>query len=161
MTLAVLIVEDEALLALELEDVLKAGGHEVVGPAMSKREATRLAEERRVDLALVDVHLLDGPTGVEVARQLTALGVPVVFMTANLRRIPEDFAGALGVVEKPYTLHGLDNALAYVARRLSGDPPPDVPPSLLLAPSVRSSGRAHGRPPEQPSLQSSSASGPG
>lgn len=135
MTLAVLVVEDEALLALELEDVLAENGHAVIGPAMSKREAVRLAEETRPDLALVDVHLLDGPTGVDVARHLAGQGIPVVFMTANVRRIPPDFAGAIGVVEKPYTAGGLQNALAWLARRLRGDAGGDAPPSLTLSPA--------------------------
>jgi DNA-binding response OmpR family regulator len=136
MSLAVLVVEDEALLALELEDILTENGHEVIGPAMSRHQAARLAEERRPDLALVDVHLLDGPTGVEIAQHLTGKGIPVVFMTANVRRIPDDFAGALGVVEKPYTMHGLQNALSYLVRRLRGERSATVPPSLRLAPSA-------------------------
>jgi len=136
MSLAVMIVEDEALLALELEDVLQESGHAVLGPAMSRNQAVRLAEERRPDLALVDVHLLDGPTGVEVARHLSDKGVPVVFMTANVRRIPDDFAGAIGVIEKPYTAHGLRNALTYVTRRLRGEHPSPVPPSLLISPGA-------------------------
>ncbi|BBE70723.1 response regulator [Oharaeibacter diazotrophicus] len=136
MSLAVMVVEDEALLALELEDVLQENGHRVLGPAMSRNQAVRLAEETRPDLALVDVHLLDGPTGVEVARHLSSKGVPVVFMTANVRRIPEDFAGAIGVIEKPYTTNGLQNALTYVVKRLHGEPPPTVPASLTMSPTI-------------------------
>ena len=67
----VLIVEDEVLLAVELEHVLEDAGHHVVGHAMEAAEAISLAGQHRPDLALVDVHLQDGPTGVDAARALT------------------------------------------------------------------------------------------
>ena len=56
-------------------------------------------------------------------------------MTANPKRIPEDFAGALGVMGKPYTTNGLISAVSFVADTLEagGEPPP--PWSLQLAPS--------------------------
>ncbi|MFL5194065.1 MAG: response regulator, partial [Microvirga sp.] len=66
------------------------------------------------------IHLADGPTGVDVARQLAAQHqVTVLFMTANAKRIPEDFAGAWGVIAKPYTERGVREALAYV---MAGQP---------------------------------------
>jgi CheY-like chemotaxis protein len=74
-----------------------------------------LAEAMRPDLAFVDIHLADGPTGVEVARHLhESLGATVLFMTANARRIPEDRAGAKGVISKPYTECGVHQAIAHV-----------------------------------------------
>jgi two-component system, response regulator PdtaR len=113
-SLRILIVEDEILIALELECLLQDAGHDVVGIAASSAEAIALAEEMRPDLAFVDIDLVDGPTGVDVARRLTdALNVTVLFMTANAKRIPEDFAGAKGVISKPYTEQGVRQAIAY------------------------------------------------
>jgi CheY-like chemotaxis protein len=114
-SLRILIVEDETLIALELESLLQDAGHEVVGIAASSQEAIALSSSHRPDLAFVDVHLADGPTGIEVARSLAGQGVTVLFMTANAKRIPEDYAGAQGIIAKPYTERGVRQALAYVS----------------------------------------------
>lgn len=116
--LRILVVEDEILIALELEGLLQDYGHEVVGIAATSTSAMALAADLKPELAFVDIHLADGPTGVEVARRLAAdLRVAVLFMTANAKRIPPDFAGALGVIAKPYTERGVQQALAYVFQR--------------------------------------------
>jgi CheY-like chemotaxis protein len=114
-SLRVLIVEDEILIALELESLLQDAGHSVVGIAASSDEAFAMGGEFRPDLAFVDVHLADGPTGVEVARRLAREhGIMVLFMTANAKRIPDDFAEAHGVIAKPYTERGVQQAIDYV-----------------------------------------------
>ncbi|TNC67230.1 response regulator [Rubellimicrobium roseum] len=136
--LRVLIVEDEALLAYALEEDLRDAGHDVVGLAPSSREAIQLAERTRPELALVDIHLLDGPTGVEVARAIAGSGVTtVLFMTANVKRIPDDFAGAVGVIGKPYTANGIENAIAFVGEALKDGAEPPPPWSLQLAPHLQ------------------------
>lgn len=129
----VMIVEDEVLLALELESELEDAGHRVIGQAMSSKDALAIVAERRPDFAFVDIHLLDGPTGIGVGRHLTSIGVPFVFMTGNVKRIPEDFAGAWGAIEKPYSVNGFRHSLSYFKRRLEGkDDGGDIPPSLRL-----------------------------
>jgi CheY-like chemotaxis protein len=100
-SLRILIVEDEILIALELESLLQDAGHEVLGIAASADEAVSMGRDLGPDLAFVDIHLADGPTGIEVARQLARHGVMVLFMTANAKRIPDDFAQAHGVIAKP------------------------------------------------------------
>lgn len=122
--LRILVVEDEVLIALELEYLLEDLGHVSVGVAVSSAEAVALARRAAPDLALVDIHLADGPTGVEVARQLGGdPSITVVFMTANAKRIPPDFAGALGVIAKPYSERAVASALDYVTRRRAGQAP--------------------------------------
>ena len=114
-SLRILIVEDEILIALELESLLQDLGHDIAGIAVSSADALALGQDLKPDLAFVDIHLADGPTGVDVARHLASEhGVTVLFMTANAKRIPEDFAGAWGVIAKPYTERGVREALAYV-----------------------------------------------
>jgi CheY-like chemotaxis protein len=113
-SLRILIVEDEILIALELESLLQDAGHEVVAIAASSKDAIALGQRMCPDLAFVDIHLTDGPTGVNAARRLRELGATVLFMTANAKRIPEDCAGASGVIGKPYTERGVHQALAYV-----------------------------------------------
>lgn len=134
--LNVLIVEDEVLLATELSYLLEEVGCRDVGHAMSSDEAIALASRLQPDLALVDVHLRDGPTGVEVARRIAGdCGGVALFMTANVKRLPEDFAGACGVIGKPYSEHGVKTALNYLKFCLREGHAPGLPPAgFQLAP---------------------------
>lgn len=135
--LNVLIVEDEVLLAVELSYLIEEVGCRDVGHAMSSDEAIALASSLRPDLALVDVHLRDGPTGVDVARAIANdCGGVALFMTANVKRLPEDFAGACGVIGKPYSEHGVKMALRYLDTCLRVGHAPGLPPAgLQLAPA--------------------------
>jgi CheY-like chemotaxis protein len=135
--LNVLIVEDEVLLAAELAYLVEEVGCRHVGHAMSSAEARSLADQLRPDLALVDVHLTDGPTGIEVARAIADdCGGVALFMTANVKRLPADFAGACGVIGKPYSEHGVKKALAFLSVCLrEGHAPGPVPVGLELAPA--------------------------
>ena len=139
--LRVLIVEDEALLLMQLEMILEDAGHIVVGTAMSATEAIRVAEDTRPDLAFVDVHLLDGSTGLTVAQHLrTAHHTLVVFLTANAKRIPDDYVGAAGVITKPYSQAGITTAIAFLHECIRRPPPmSDLPLGFTLAPSYQRS----------------------
>jgi response regulator of citrate/malate metabolism len=134
--LNVLIVEDEVLLAIELGYLVEEAGCRDVGHAMSSDEAMTLAANLRPDLALVDVHLRDGPTGIDVARTIARdCGGVALFMTANVKRLPADLAGACGVIGKPYSEHGVKTALGFLAACLrTGHAPGPAPVGLSLAP---------------------------
>lgn len=132
-SLRVLIVEDEALLSLYLQECIEDAGHTVVGIAATSREAIDLAVQARPDLAFVDVNLLDGNTGIEAARVMAQQHrVLVVFMTANQKLIPGDFAGAAGLVAKPYSQKGLLSALGYIENCMGKKIAAGKPPSSLL-----------------------------
>jgi DNA-binding LytR/AlgR family response regulator len=135
--LKVLIVEDEALLAMELESLVEEAGHSVVGWATSSVEAKSMVESTDADIAFVDIHLTDGPTGVEVAEYIgEKKRSMVVFMTANPKRIPEHFAGAIGVIAKPYTMNGLTSALRYLQEGVRRPPPVSTRPAgFTLSPA--------------------------
>ena len=137
--LRILVVEDEVLIALELECLLEDLGHVSVGVAGCAADAIALGRTARPDVALVDIHLVDGPTGVEVARALSGdPRVTVVFMTANAKRIPPDFAGALGVIAKPYSERVVASALDYVAQCRAGrTPSTEGLDGFSLAPSAQ------------------------
>lgn len=81
----ILVVEDEALIAMLIEDSLREAGAEIVGPSPSVVEALRLISavetEGSLDAAVLDVRLGDD-TVLAVADQLATLGVPFVFVTA-------------------------------------------------------------------------------
>ncbi|MFN3506732.1 MAG: response regulator [Allorhizobium sp.] len=129
----IMIVEDEALLALELELEVEAAGHVVVGTAPSRKAALDIIEQSQPDFAFVDVHLSDGPTGIDIGRRLAELKVPFVFVTGNIKRIPDDFVGAIGAIEKPYTMNGLQNALTYISAAIAGGDGVPPPPGLILS----------------------------
>jgi CheY-like chemotaxis protein len=126
--LRVMIVEDQALLAMELELVLGDAGCDVVGCAMDSAGALVIAERERPELALVDINLLDGMTGPQIAHRLVVdQGAAVVFLTANPEQIPEGFAGALGAVSKPFdeqTIRAVVGfAREFIEHRRIGEPP--------------------------------------
>jgi DNA-binding response OmpR family regulator len=145
-SLNVLIVEDEVLVAAELAWIVEQAGHRVIAEAISSDEAWEAAASNKPDLALVDVHLHDGPTGVELARRIaTECGAMVLFMTANQKRIPEDYAGAAGLISKPYSTHGIEDALAYVAHCMEHGCAQGAPPhSLSIAPRFAEQWRRSG-----------------
>ena len=129
----VMIVEDEMLLAMELEHEVETAGHAVVGIAATSGQAMALVGETPPQFAFVDVHLQDGPTGVDVGRLLAERQIPYVFVSGNIKKLPDDFAGAIGAIEKPYTVNGMANALAYLSAIIGGDESASPPASLVLA----------------------------
>ncbi len=132
-----MIVEDQALLAMELELVLSEFGCDVVGCAMDQAGALAIADRFRPDLSLVDINLLDGMTGPDIARRLVKdYGSAVVFLTANPELIPDGFAGALGAVSKPFdesTIRGVVAfARQFIRHGAMGEPPRRFSPAPWL-----------------------------
>ncbi len=114
----VLIVEDEFLIALDLEQTVRSLGLEVAGLAVNKEQALKLAP--MADIAFVDVNLLDGATGPEIGRRLVEdYGVSVVFMTGNPEALTDRVNGVLGVLTKPVMPSVVERSLRYAvtARR--------------------------------------------
>jgi len=133
MTARILIIEDEALVAMELRFVLEDLGHEVVATAADASTARRVVRETEVDLALVDIHLSDGPTGVALGRELGQdMGVTVLFMTANPGMVRQGVAGTIGVLSKPTDERAVQTAVDYALRRRQGQPVQYAPPELQL-----------------------------
>jgi DNA-binding response OmpR family regulator len=113
----ILIVEDEALIALELQlSVMDAGG-DVVGPVGSASAALSLLRLRVVAAAILDVHLRDRDV-TPVAEALVALKVPMVFHTAESLP-PHLRLGCPGAIvyQKPVATEMLLKTLAEMIRR--------------------------------------------
>jgi CheY-like chemotaxis protein len=133
--LRVMIVEDQALLAMELELVLGDSGCDVVGCAMDKAGAFVVAERERPDLALIDVNLLDGITGPQIAQRLvTDYGTAVVFLTANPEQIPDGFSGALGAVSKPFDEQTIRAVVDFARQFIQHQTVGETPRRFRLAP---------------------------
>jgi DNA-binding response OmpR family regulator len=119
---AILIVEDEILVALEIENILEEQGYTVLGIAADLDGALAYAHHR-IDLALVDLNLRDGLTGLEIGATLARdHQVGVLFLTANPRLLGDGVAGTIGVLTKPTDEAALTSAVAFAMRRLSGVP---------------------------------------
>ncbi len=79
----VVIIEDEPLIAMDLENLVESLGHQVVGLARTKAEAVALARSARPGLVLADIRLADGTSGLDAVNEiLETFGVPVIFITA-------------------------------------------------------------------------------
>jgi CheY-like chemotaxis protein len=83
MGLKILIVEDEMIIAADLERKLNTMGHQVVATAGSGDEAIRFAEDLRPELVFMDIQLQGHMQGLEVARRVQSItGASVIFATA-------------------------------------------------------------------------------
>jgi DNA-directed RNA polymerase specialized sigma24 family protein/CheY-like chemotaxis protein len=79
----ILIIEDEPLIAMDLETIVTTIGHSVIGVARTKREAAAIVAKTRPGLVLADVQLADGSSGLDAVREiLERMDVPVIFITA-------------------------------------------------------------------------------
>lgn len=133
--LTVLIVEDEALLAMDIEYMIEDVGHKVVAKAASLFDVEALDDGLRPNLAFVDIQLAQGTNGIDVSRLIQKRWPDtfIIFVTANPKKIPDDFAGAHGVIPKPFSRSGLVSAMHYIEQGVCDPPPVSPQPSSFLA----------------------------
>jgi CheY-like chemotaxis protein len=109
----ILVVEDEAMIALDLHEALRDCGATVVGPAGTPDEALAIIEDGTVDCALLDIKLGDEDVSA-VAAALERLAVPIIFVTAySDARLPRGFE-TRPLVRKPYEQRTLLNLIASI-----------------------------------------------
>lgn len=119
--LSVFVVEDEALVAMNLEDMLCELGCTIVGPAMHMESANKMLEEGlKADVAILDVNV-GGQMIFPFARRLAEHGMPLVFATGYGRSgLPEDFHD-MPILQKPYTLDDVEVGLRSAVERIAGE----------------------------------------
>jgi CheY-like chemotaxis protein len=84
----VLIIEDEPIIAMDLESLVESLGHSVSAVARTHREAVAAVQQHRPGLVLADVQLADGSSGLDAVNEiLTSYDVPVIFVTAYPERL--------------------------------------------------------------------------
>ena len=127
----ILVVEDEALIALNLRDVLEESGHQVVAIADDTPSALLAATHYSPDLALVDMRLAGGDSGMDVARKISALGVTVIFATGNCPGEIEDPV-AVGCLHKPLSDAQVIAGVAIAEAVANHQPPPPPPAGMHL-----------------------------
>jgi CheY-like chemotaxis protein len=101
---AVLIIEDEALIALDLEGLVDNLGHRVIGVARTRNQALEIAKTQRPGLVLADIQLADGSSGLDAVNDiLNSFQVPVIFITAYPERfLTGERPEPAFLVSKPY-----------------------------------------------------------
>lgn len=111
----VMIIEDEAIIAMDITDIVEELGHSVTGVAATRTEAVELAKRTRPDLILADIQLADKSSGIDAVNDILQLfeGLPVIFITAFPDRLltgkrPEPAF----MITKPYTEEQVRSAVS-------------------------------------------------
>lgn len=114
----ILVIEDDLLIASEIEETLAGAGFDIVGVATTGEEALQLAETRAPDFAVIDIRLAGDRDGIDTALELFRLhGIRCIFASAHSdhearRRVEE--AAPFGWLQKPYSMASL-TAMARTA----------------------------------------------
>lgn len=102
----VMIIEDEAIIAMDLETIVTDMGHRVTGVARTRDAAIKLAQQEKPDLILSDIQLADNSSGIDAVNAILAAeaDIPVIFITA----FPERLLTGEGpepafLISKPFT----------------------------------------------------------
>lgn len=112
--LRVLIVEDEALVADYIADVLEEAGHEVAGFAATGEKALEALARDRIDLAILDIKLKGPMTGIDVAHVARDRTIPYLFISGSgepLTRLAAEATGPLAFLQKPFNQEELVSIL--------------------------------------------------
>lgn len=113
----ILVVEDEALIAMELGERLADLGYDVLGPAMTLEEADKLVAGATPDAALLDANL-NGKSSADLGAKLAGMGVPVAFCTGYdvIKNLPTSLTNA-PILTKPISEDALVNAVKSLLGR--------------------------------------------
>jgi DNA-directed RNA polymerase specialized sigma24 family protein/CheY-like chemotaxis protein len=157
---AVMIIEDEAIIALHIRSIVEGLGHSVTGIARTRTEAVALAERTRPELVLADISLADGSSGIDAVKDiLSAMSVPVIFITAFPERLltgdrpeptylitkpfePETVIATIGQALIVYRERAAQAAVSSPAAQAMADAVPnprkhfDTPEALLADPEL-------------------------
>jgi len=87
-TTSVLIIEDEPLISMQLEDLVRSLGHDICGTAATRTQAQEVVAQKTPGLVLADIQLADGSSGLDAVDDILAIdSVPVIFITAYPERL--------------------------------------------------------------------------
>lgn len=125
-----LIVEDDTLTAVTLQDALEEAGYQVMDLTGRHQDAIVAAEAGKPDLALVNIELQGRDNGIALAEDLTAMGIPVLFISGQSSRAKSANTAAVGSLPKPYTPTEMVEAVDYLLNHLKGDETHVRPPRL-------------------------------
>jgi two-component system, response regulator PdtaR len=119
----VLIIEDDLLIAMQMEAALAEAGFDVIASVTTGEEAIEVAGAQAPDLAVVDIRLAGNQDGVDTALELfRAHGIRCIFASAYADREARRRAAAaapLGWLQKPYTMTSLTDLVRAALREIS------------------------------------------
>ena len=124
--LRVLVVEDEALVADYLADVIEEAGHEVAGFAATGEKALEYLARDRIDLAILDIKLKGSMTGIDVAHRSRERAIPHVFISGSgdpLTRQAAEATGPLAFLQKPFNQERLVSILRTAVKQEAASAP--------------------------------------
>lgn len=114
----ILIVEDDMIISLVVENMIKKLGHELVGKAASGEDAIELAKEHKPDIILMDIRLKGEMDGIEAVTKIKQhIDTNVIYLTGNSDKVNYDRAKAtecIDLISKPFTIGELTRSLDLV-----------------------------------------------
>lgn len=125
-----MIVEDEALTAMDLHDALEGAGYKVLELTDRHEAALQVAKAEKPHLALVNISLAGDDDGIKLSEDLKAMGIPVLLISGQVSRARSAKSVAIGSMPKPYSAAAMVAAVAYLLARLNGDGSLSCPPQL-------------------------------
>lgn len=147
-SVAVLIIEDQSLIAMDVSRIVEEMGHHVVGVVAREQSAVDEAQEQRPGLVLADVRLLDDESGIAAAQRiLERFDVPVVFVTGYPERLLT--GGRLEpafVVAKPFDDETLKVTISHALATYASPEEAGAHREALLAKLAQITGTALDRP---------------
>ncbi len=125
-----MIVEDEALVAMALRDELQDAGYHVLDLTDRRAEALEVAKAEKPDLALVNIRLAGRDDGIELSEHLKSLGIPVLLISGQVSRASSAKTVAIASLPKPYNPTDMVLAVACLLARMQGDTSLPMPQGL-------------------------------
>lgn len=120
----IIVVEDEAITALNLKYDLEDLGYEVLETIDTGTEAIEKSRELFPDIVLMDINLKGDTDGIEAANEISEMGIPIIFLTANTDDLTTFEAlktAPYGYLSKPYSLKDLELTVGMVVRKHEED----------------------------------------
>lgn len=128
--ISVLLVEDEAILAIDVAGIIEMAGGRVVGPAYSLGQGFHWLDRGKFDCAVLDINLHDELV-FKLADALIERGIPIVFLSSHSLNIAPPHLRERPLVHKPFSTHSLVKAIkAQAAGKLTAAAPqPPIKPA--------------------------------
>ena len=120
----IIVVEDESITALNLKYDLEDLGYEVLETVDTGAEAIEKCNELYPDIVLMDINLKGDMNGIEAADEISEIGIPIIFLTANTDDLTAFEAlktAPYGYLSKPYSLKDLELTIGMVVRKHEED----------------------------------------
>jgi len=111
----VMVIEDESIIAMDIQSIVSDMGHTVTGIARTRDQAIALARKNRPDLILADIQLADNSSGIDAVNQILkeTANIPVIFITAFPERLlTGDRPEPAFLISKPYTEEQVRSAVS-------------------------------------------------